>query len=42
MQFAATGALIYQECKKLGSEVPSEWFGADLSGWIDKGFMPSP
>jgi ornithine cyclodeaminase/alanine dehydrogenase-like protein (mu-crystallin family) len=44
IQFAAAGALIYQECKKrgLGRELPSEWFGADLSEWMDKGFMPSP
>jgi alanine dehydrogenase len=44
IQFAAVGALIYQACKEdgLGRELPSEWFGADLSEWIDKGFMPSP
>jgi len=44
IQFAATGALIYEACKKqgLGRELPSEWFGADLSEWMDKGFMPSP
>ncbi|MGH7816082.1 MAG: ornithine cyclodeaminase family protein [Candidatus Binatia bacterium] len=44
IQFAATGALIYAECKKrgLGRELPSEWFGADLTEWMDKGFMPSP
>ena len=44
IQFAATGALIYDECKNqgLGRELPSEWFGADLSEWMDKGFMPSP
>ena len=44
IQFAATGALIYEECRKrgLGRELPSEWFGADLSEWMDKGFMPSP
>jgi alanine dehydrogenase len=44
VQFAATGALIYEACKKqgLGRELPSEWFGADLSEWMDKGFMPSP
>ena len=44
IQFAATGALIYEECKQrgLGRELPSEWFGADLSEWMDKGFMPSP
>ena len=44
IQFAAAGALIYEECKKrgLGRELPSEWFGADLSEWINKGFLPSP
>ena len=44
IQFAAAGALIYEACKKqgLGRELPGEWFGADLSGWMDKGFMPSP
>jgi alanine dehydrogenase len=44
IQFAAAGALIYEECRKrgLGRELPSEWFGADLSEWMDKGFMPSP
>lgn len=44
IQFAAAGALIYQACKKqgLGRELPSEWFGADLSEWMEKGFMPSP
>ena len=44
IQFAAAGALIYQTCKKqgLGRELPSEWFGADLSEWMEKGFMPSP
>lgn len=44
IQFAATGALIYEACKRqgLGRELPSEWFGADMSEWMDKGFMPSP
>lgn len=44
IQFAATGALIYEACKKrgLGRELPSEWFGADLTEWMAKGFMPSP
>jgi len=44
IQFAATGALIYEACKKqgMGRELPSEWFGADLTEWMDKGFMPSP
>jgi alanine dehydrogenase len=44
IQFAAAGALIYEACKRegLGQEVPTEWFGADLSGWLDRGFFPSP
>ncbi|MBI4526758.1 MAG: ornithine cyclodeaminase family protein [Deltaproteobacteria bacterium] len=44
IQFAAAGALVYEACKKrgLGRELPSEWFGADLSEWMEKGFMPSP
>jgi ornithine cyclodeaminase/alanine dehydrogenase-like protein (mu-crystallin family) len=44
IQFAAAGALIYEECKKrgVGRELPGEWFGADLSEWMDKGFMRSP
>jgi ornithine cyclodeaminase/alanine dehydrogenase-like protein (mu-crystallin family) len=44
IQFAAAGALIYEACKErgLGRELPNEWFGTDLSGWMDKGFRPSP
>lgn len=44
IQFAAAGALIYEACKEqgLGRELPNEWFGADLSEWMEKGFMPSP
>jgi ornithine cyclodeaminase len=44
IQFAAVGALIYEKCKSkgLGRELPGEWFGADLSDWMNKGFMPSP
>lgn len=44
IQFAAAGAVIYNACKKegLGRELPNEWFGADLSEWIDKGYSPSP
>ncbi len=44
IQFAAAGALIYEACKRQGRghEVPTDWFGADLSGWLDKGFLPSP
>jgi alanine dehydrogenase len=44
IQFAAAGALIYEACRRegLGHEVPTEWFGADVSGWLDRGFFPSP
>ena len=44
IQFAAAGALVYEACKKqgLGRELPTEWFGADLSEWMDKGYLPSP
>ena len=44
IQFAAAGAVIYEECKKkgLGRELPTEWFGADLGEWLDKGYSPSP
>lgn len=44
VQFAAAGALVYEACKKqgLGREIPTEWFGADLSEWMDKGYFPSP
>jgi ornithine cyclodeaminase/alanine dehydrogenase-like protein (mu-crystallin family) len=44
IQFAAAGTLIYEACKMhgLGRELPTEWFGADLSEWVDKGFLPSP
>jgi alanine dehydrogenase len=43
IQFAAAGALIYEACKRqgLGNEVPTEWFGADVGDWLDKGFYPS-
>lgn len=44
IQFAAAGALIYEACRKagLGRELPTEWFGADLSEWTAKGFRPAP
>jgi ornithine cyclodeaminase/alanine dehydrogenase-like protein (mu-crystallin family) len=44
IQFAAACGLIYEACKTrgLGRELPSEWFGADLSEWMEKGFSPSP
>lgn len=43
IQFAAAGALILKACRKagLGRELPTEWFGADISEWIEKGFKPS-
>lgn len=44
IQFAAAGALIYEACKQrgLGREIPTEWFGAPLDEWLEKGFNPSP
>lgn len=44
IQFAAAGGLIYDACRKrgLGRELPTEWFGADLSEWLDQGYNPSP
>ncbi len=44
IQFAAAGAIVYEACRKLkkGRELPDEWFGADVKGWLDKGFSPSP
>ncbi|HEY8691542.1 MAG TPA: ornithine cyclodeaminase family protein [Chloroflexota bacterium] len=44
IQFAAAGALIYKACEErgLGHEIPTEWFGADVSDWLAKGFNPAP
>ncbi len=44
IQFAVAGGLVYEACKKrgLGRELPTEWFGADLSAWFDNGYFPSP
>ncbi len=44
IQFAAVGAVVYRKAKEmgLGKELPSEWFGTDLSAWYDKGYYPSP
>jgi alanine dehydrogenase len=44
IQFAAAGALILAACRQrgLGREVPTEWFGADVRPWLDRGFLPSP
>jgi len=44
IQFAAAGHTIYQAALKqkgLGKELPTEWFGTDLSEWYQKGFRPS-
>lgn len=43
IQFAAAGGVIYREALKkgIGRELPTEWFGTDLSEWGKKGFYPS-
>ena len=43
IQMAAAGALIYRKAVEagVGHEIPTEWFGSDLSFWYDKGFYPS-
>ena len=43
IQFAAASALIYERAiaKRLGHELPSQWFGTDLSKWYKKGYFPS-
>ncbi len=43
IQFAAAGAMIYTACKKakLGREIPTEWFGGDVSGWTARGYKPA-
>lgn len=44
IQFAATCYQIYEYCRKkgIGREIPTEWFGADVSKWTKKGYAPSP
>jgi ornithine cyclodeaminase/alanine dehydrogenase-like protein (mu-crystallin family) len=44
IQFAAAGALIYKACETrgLGHEIPTDWFGADVTDWSSKGFNPAP
>jgi alanine dehydrogenase len=44
IQFAAAGALVLRECERrnLGHVIPSDWFGADVGPWLDRGFVPSP
>lgn len=43
IQFAAAGAVIYEACKKahLGRDLPTEWFGADVSDWTARGYKPA-
>jgi ornithine cyclodeaminase/alanine dehydrogenase-like protein (mu-crystallin family) len=43
IQMAAAGAVVYRNAvqRGVGHQVPSEWFGGDLSAWYDKGFIPS-
>lgn len=44
IQFAAAGAAILKICerKNLGHSIPTEWFGADVGSWLDRGFLPAP
>lgn len=44
IQFAAAGQLVYKACveKGLGREIPTDWFGTDVSEWLEKGFYPAP
>lgn len=43
IQFAAAGVAVLRECEKrnLGHVVPTEWFGGDISKWLNAGFLPS-
>jgi ornithine cyclodeaminase/alanine dehydrogenase-like protein (mu-crystallin family) len=43
IQMAAAGAVIYQNAlaQEAGERLPTEWFGADLSWWTDRGYHPS-
>jgi alanine dehydrogenase len=44
IQFAAAGGLIYRKAMVEGQckEIPTEWFGSDLSSYYAAGFRPSP
>lgn len=44
IQFAAACAIIYKEARKrqIGEELPTSWFGTDLTSWHKLGFFPSP
>ena len=43
IQMSAAGALIYRKAVEagVGHEIPTEWFGSDLSSWNNRGFYPS-
>ena len=43
IQMAAAGAKIYRRARELGlgHEIPTEWFGSDLTAWYERGFFPS-
>jgi ornithine cyclodeaminase/alanine dehydrogenase-like protein (mu-crystallin family) len=43
IQMAAAGAKIYEKAREqgLGHEIPTEWFGSDLTEWYAHGFFPS-
>jgi ornithine cyclodeaminase/alanine dehydrogenase-like protein (mu-crystallin family) len=43
IQMAAAGAIIYRNAleQEVGERLPTEWFGADLSWWTDRGYHPS-
>ena len=43
IQMSAAGALIYRKAVEagVGNEIPTEWFGSDLSYWHSRGFYPS-
>ena len=43
IQFAASAAIVYEEARKsgVGRELPTEWFGTDLSDWYEKGYYPT-
>ncbi len=43
IQMSAAGALIYRKAVEagIGNEIPTEWFGSDLSFWHNRGFYPS-
>ena len=43
IQMSAAGAMIYRKAREagIGHEIPTDWFGSDLSPWYERGFYPS-